>query len=212
MSIPLPPALSTTPTVTDLQTRFLVLLPCIERHGLICFNHVKCQESRREAVAEVVALCWLWYARLAARGQDAAAFPAALAGYAARAVRCGRRLCGQERARDVLSPLAQRRHGFTARSLPSDNRAHGSEFEEALRDNTRTPPADQAAFRVDFPAWLVSQGERRREIAEALMLGERTDATARRFDMSPARVSQLRREFQKDWQRYCADPAEAASV
>ena len=35
---------------------------------------------------------------------------------------------------------------------------HGQEmqdtYEDRLKDNTRTPPADQAAFRIDFAQWL----------------------------------------------------------
>ena len=41
-----------------------------------------------------------------------------LAQFAARAVRCGRRLCGQEKANDVFSSVAQRRRGFTVEVLP----------------------------------------------------------------------------------------------
>ena len=56
------------------------------------------------------------------RGKDVITFVGALARYAARAVRCGRRLTGQEKAKDVLSSLAQRRHGFTVGSLPASTR------------------------------------------------------------------------------------------
>ena len=42
----------------------------------------------------------------------------ALASLAARAVRNGRRACGQESAKDALSAAAQRRHNFTTYQLP----------------------------------------------------------------------------------------------
>jgi hypothetical protein len=44
----------------------------------------------------------------------------------------------------VLSPLAQRRHGFAVGSLPAVSTLLGSVLEDALRDNTQTPPDEQA--------------------------------------------------------------------
>src|SRR5262249_5343065 len=85
-----------------LHAGFLTIRPRIELHGHIHFRHLRCAAQRADAVAEVVALSWSWYVRLAERGTDATRFPRALATFAARAVRAGRRLCGRERARDVL--------------------------------------------------------------------------------------------------------------
>ena len=36
----------------------------------------------------------------------------------------------------------------------------------ALKDNTVTPPPDQAAFRIDYPAWLAHLGARNRLLVE----------------------------------------------
>jgi hypothetical protein len=150
-------------------------------------------------------LCWLWFVRLARRGKDATRFPSLLASFAARAVRSGR-LCGQEPSRDALSPLAQQRHGFTVRSIPDGSSLYGNAFNEALADNTRTPPDEQAAFRLDFPAWLLTLTERDRRLVADLMLGDRTLHVADRYRLSPARVSQLRREFREDWRRFHDEP------
>jgi hypothetical protein len=35
--------------------------------------------------------------------------------------------------------------------------------------------------------------------------GERTKDLSRRFEVSPARISQLRREFQRGWSKFCGD-------
>ena len=51
------------------------------------FEHAR----REEVIQEMVALCWKWFVRLAERGRDATRFPSALATYAAKAVRSGRR-------------------------------------------------------------------------------------------------------------------------
>jgi hypothetical protein len=42
-----------------------------------------------------------------------------------------------------------------------------------------------------------------------LMVGERTLAVADGYGLSPGRISQLRREFHDDWERFCAPPGEA---
>src|SRR5262249_7346831 len=138
------------------------------------------------------------------RGKDATRFPSALADFAARAVRAGRRLCGRERSRDVLSPTAQRRHHFAVEHLPDFSTLAGHVMSEALRDNTQTPPPEQASFRIDFPRWLMTRSERDRRLAEDLMTGERTSNVSTKFGLSPARISQLRRDFHDDWQRFCA--------
>jgi hypothetical protein len=151
-------------------------------------------------------LAWLWFVRLAGRGKDATGFVSALATYAARAANSGRRVCGQERGKDVLSSLARRRHGFAVGTLPDHSPLGGSPLEEALRDNTRSPVDEQVCFRLDFPAWRASRTERDRRILDDLMLGERTLDVAGRHGLSPGRVSQLRREFLLDWCRYISEP------
>jgi hypothetical protein len=196
--------------LSHLQCRFLVLLPRIERHGRICFRGLKCRHRKEEALAEVVALAWKWFVQLTQRGKDAAAFGSALATYAVRAVQSGRRLCGQEKIRDVLSPLAQRRRGFTVCSLPATSSLEGTVLNEALHDNTQTSVPEQVVFRCDFPAWLQTRADRDRRLALDLMAGERTQDVSRRYGLSPARVSQLRREFHDDWQRFHGDCAAAA--
>ena len=42
------------------------------------------------------------------------------------------------------------------------------------------------------------------------MLGERTLDVANKHGLSPARVSQLRREFMEDWTHFCGDGEESA--
>jgi hypothetical protein len=193
-----------------LQAAFLALLPRIEGHADVAFRDVRCPDHKEELRAEAVALAWLWFLRLADRGRDAAAFPGALATFACRAARSGRRLCGQEAAGDVLSRRAQRCKGFAVSPLPATSTLGGNAYDEALRDNTRTPPDEQAAFRIDFPAWLASQGRRRRRVAEELMGGESPRAVARRLGVSPPRISQMRRELHDDWHRFCGTTAETA--
>lgn len=143
-------------TNLSLQRRFLALLPRIERHARIYFRHVACPVQKADCLAETVALCWKWFLRLAERGKDATPFVTVLAAFATRAVRSGRRLCGQAKAQDALNPIAQQRHGFRIESLPISTRVEWERLygivggqrltdsvEERLHDNTQTPIPDQ---------------------------------------------------------------------
>jgi hypothetical protein len=199
----------------QLHAEFLQIMPRIETHALIYFRHLKCPGRRADAVAEAVALSWRWFLRVTEQGKDVNEFVSTLANYAVRHVRSGRRLCGQERARDALSALAGQRHHFKVEPLALSTRRdhetlyadpHGQDeldaFEGRLSDNAVTPPPDAAAFRIDYPAWLSRLGARHREIVADMTLDLGTGELARKYRVSPARISQLRREFCQDWRRF----------
>ena len=195
------------PSAVRLHAGFLKLLPRIESHARIHFRHVRCPGRRDDLVAEAVACAWKWYVRAVAVGKDPADFPAAFAFKAACHARAGRRLCRSDSARDALSPVAQCRHNFVTQTLPEfESGVEGNEVIDALRDNTVTPPADQAAFRIDFPGWLSRLPERKRRIVQSMALGLGTGELASRHKVSPARVSQLRRELHADWRRFHGEP------
>lgn len=214
---------------SNLHARFLLILPRINQHAQIVFRHLPSGPRRDDAIAEVIGLTWKWYVRLVERGKDPHKFPSTLASYATRAVRSGRRVCGQEKTKDVLSPLAQQRHRFTVELLPpstaTSHKQHGAPYgqrhqdayEERLKDNTLTPVPEQASFRVDFPTWLATRTERDREIIADMGRNERTQDLASKFGISPARISQLRRDYHQDWCGFCEDttgevPLSPASV
>jgi hypothetical protein len=207
---PLPPPL------TELHAAFLSIVPRIESHGQYAFRGVVCPQRRADCIAEMVGLCWLWFVRLVERGKDPLGFPVVLATYAARQVKCGRRLCGQEKGQDALSGLAQRRHGFKVEPLPHSAAGYDrlgavggqrkqDALEELLHDNGQTPVPEQVCFRIDFPAWRRTHARRTRRLMDDMMLGERTRELARKFGLSPGRISQLRRELHNDWRCFCGE-------
>jgi hypothetical protein len=187
-----------------LDVAFLSLLPVIRGVARAYFRDVRCGHRREDAVGEAVALAWGWYTRLAARGKDPASFPATFARLAARAVASGRRLAGQDRANDVLSPTCGRRRGFAVVGIPAAAPAAGTELADALADNTRSPVPVQAQFRADFPAWRARLGERDRFVADQLALGHGTGVVARMVGVTPARISQLRGELRRDYLSFLA--------
>src|SRR5579885_2244170 len=115
--------------IAALQRQFLSdVLPRVEKHAYVYFRNLRCQQRLADAVSEAVALCWRWFLRLA----------------------------GKERANDVMSPRAQERRGFLVQTLPAhDTGTEDNVALDALRDSTKSPPPDAAAFRIDFPAWLL---------------------------------------------------------
>jgi hypothetical protein len=177
------------------RSEFERAMPRIRLHADIAFRDVRCVHKREDYIAEVIALSWKWWLRLRSQGKDPLSFVSAIANFAARAVRSGRRLTGQDRAKDVLSPRAQARCGFTVISLPDGSSLCGNVFDDALCDNTQTPVDEQVAFRLD----------RSRRIIFDLMAGERTNDISRKYGTSPGRVSQLRREFHHDWHAFLGD-------
>jgi hypothetical protein len=192
--------------LAHLQSSFIALvLPRVLSHGRVCFRALKCPHRHEDAIQDMIGLAWQWHLRLAEKGKDSTRFPTALATYTARAVKSGRRLVGQEKSQDVLSPLAQQRHHFTVRRLPDFETLSNNLLTEALADNTQSPPDEIICFKLDFAAWLSSLTNRDRGIAQDLMIGERTLDVAREYSLSPGRISQLRREFCQDWQSFCED-------
>jgi hypothetical protein len=150
---------NSTSTLKSLQARFLVLLPRIESQARIYFRGIRCRTKKADCVAEVVAICWKWFCRLARRGKDATQFVGALAALAARAIWSGRRAHRSESTADVMSSVAQRRHGFTVQPFPPVRQSHETLYgtgrgqqiqdaiEERLVDNTVTPVPEQARQR-----------------------------------------------------------------
>src|SRR5439155_24015145 len=107
----------------------------------------------------------------------------------------------------------QQHHRFTVERLPDFSTLRSNPLAEALRDNTQTPPPEQASFRIDFPSWLQTRSDRDRRLAEDLMTGERTSDVSTKFGLTPAGISQLRRDFHDDWQRFCGpDEVSAAGA
>jgi hypothetical protein len=191
-----------------LQVTFLAALPRLVRVARFRFRRVPCPDIREDCICETIALCWLWFVRLASKGRDPTVFMTALANYGASAVNSGRRLCGQQKSSDILSRRFQRSFEFSVMPLPQTENMTGDGIEHALRDNTQTPIPDQVQFRCDFPAWKQHLTVVKRRLIDRLILGHRTKDLAQEFSLSVGRISQLRKEFYTDYQLFCGSLAE----
>ena len=186
----------------------LKMLPAIRRHAQIAFRHLR-PEAREEAVQEVVCNACCAVARLAELDKLDLAYPTVLARYAVAQVKDGRKVGCKLNVRDVLSPYCQQRKEITVERLDKYDADEGC-WIEVLVEDRHAGPAETAASRIDFPAWLDTLSRRNRKIAMKLGAGERTGAVARLFRMSEGRISQLRRELHATWLRFHGEAGGAA--
>jgi hypothetical protein len=198
--------------LSEIHAEFLSLFPAIVRHARFAFRHRNAVD-REEAEAEAVAAAFESFVGLKLRGKDPARdFPTLIGTFAVLHVKDGGHVGGHSSSKDALSAKAQAVHGFRVESLPAYQQASfgsvyadpGGQraqdlFEERLRDNNRTPVADQVCFRVDFPAFLQRLTSRDRRLASYLSLGHSARAASRLFKLGPARITQLRKRWQEEW-------------
>ena len=183
--------------------RFLAMLPQIRRQAFAAFRNQRC-ESREELIQEVVANSYRAWVLLVRRGKESVAYATPLAQYAIRQVRDGRRVGGHQSAQDIMSASASKLHGFKVERFDQRDQQTGI-WKEQLVEDRRAGPAATAAARLDLAAWYRTLSLRNRKIASALSMGETTADVARRYALSPGRVSQLRVWLRKHWEQFQAD-------
>jgi hypothetical protein len=180
------------------QAGFLTILPAIETHARICFRFLRA-DLREERIANAVALAFLGYHSLARRNRLGQAYAGAMANFAVRATRSGRVAGSGQNSKEVLSLLAQQRHGFTTMNL---GRQSLPVWRQVARVDPHVDPAEQAIFNLDFASWLRTLSRRLRKIVGMLAAGWRTGEVARRFRLSAGRISHFRRMLEESWRRF----------
>jgi len=179
------------------------MLQQIRRQASIAFRRFS-SEAREELVQEVTANAYRAWDLLMRRGKESVAYATPLARYAIRQVREGRRVGGHQNAQDILSTSAIKLHGFKVERLDQKDQLTGA-WKELLVEDRRAGPAEVAAARLDLAAWYRTLSKRNRQIASALSMGETTADVARRYALSPGRVSQLRVWLRRHWEQFQGD-------
>ncbi len=128
------------------------------------------------------------------------AYPTVLAAYGVRRVRISRAAATPQNIRDVSSTFCQIQKGVKLERLDRHHCEEG--WREVLVEDKHAGPAEIAAARIDFQDWLGSLSGRQRKIATTLAMGETTGKAARKFQVTPSRISQLRREFMESWSQF----------
>ncbi|QDU21936.1 sigma factor [Urbifossiella limnaea] len=191
---------------------FAAALPRVQAVARFTTRRVPCPDAREELAAEAVALAWRCYVALLRRGKDPAGFVTTIARRAAQAALAGRRVCGAEKVRDALSPLARLRGRVRMDRIgdrvPGRRRCSGEAVAaELVAADPRVKVPDQAAFRVDFPRFRGGLPPAKREALDLLAAGWGTGAAAARLGVSAGRVSQLRRELAEKWEAFHDEPS-----
>ena len=184
---------------------FLAMLPAIRRSAQVAFRKLP-PELRHDLIEEVVANSYVAFVRLVERGLADRALPSPLARFAITQIRVGHRVGSRLRSGDALSSYAQFRKQFSVERLDHFSEEKGC-WGEILVEDKRATPADVAACRIDFAEWLRRLTARLRRIALALAAGETTNAAARMFGVSPARISQIRDLLRRSWEEFQGGPA-----
>lgn len=187
------------------QQRFLRLLPQIRRQAQRAFRRLTA-ERREEAVADVVANTLTAFRRLVELDKETLAYVTPLVRFAVAQYRAGRRVGSRQKSRDVLSPVRCRFAGYEVVSLDS---LYGEQagFVNALIDRRQTSIPDQAAFRIDFHAWLRRLRPRDRRLVKFLSLGNTPSEAAAELHVSRGRISQIRDELYADWSAFHGEAA-----
>ena len=194
-------------TIPAWHKQYLAMLPAILRHARIASRDLDA-DAREEFVQAVVANTLAAFVRLVELGKAEVAYAGPLATYAVAQIHEGRQVGTRLNVRDVSSDYCQLQKGVAMKRLDHFDREEDGWLEVLIEDR-RAGPAETAAFRIDFPAWLKTLSKRDRKIAWKLALGETTRHVARLFRVSDARISQLRRELERSWRCFHGESAVA---
>jgi hypothetical protein len=187
------------------------LLPRVRIHARFRFRDLP-EVEREEAESEAIAVAFIFFARLVERGRNPSAFALRIARIAVLRVKSGRLAGCSDRSGDVLSRLARQQRKFQVESLDSTRIQTRNGWREIIVEDHKSTPAETAASRIDVGEWLNGMTNRRRQIAEMLASGHSTMETAEQFQITPGRVSQLRREFESSWHEFQRDTHDSQSA
>ena len=188
------------------QNAFLMILPRIQSQAWLAFQGLSF-DLKQELQSEVVAHCWKSFARLFELGRHEDVPPMTLARFAIRAVRSGRRIGASLNINDVTSHYCQNRMGIRSSPLYNPD-LNGENWPESLIADERARPDELVMARIDFSEWLQTLKPLHRKVAQHLSLGESTHSTARIFNLSPGRISQIRRLLEQSWHSFQTEDGE----
>ena len=189
----------------DWHRQYLAMLPAILRYARFASRDLDA-DAREEFIQAVVANTLAAFVRLVELDKADLAYAGPLANYAVAQIRAGRQVGTRANVRDVSSGYCQLQKGVAMKRLDHYDRDDDGWLEVLIEDR-RAGPAETAASRIDFRAWLKTLSRRQRKIAWKLALGETTRKVARLFNLSAGRISQMRREFEHSWQAFHGEAA-----
>ena len=190
---------------SDWQTGFMTLLPEIKQRLQQAFRQ-RDAAAREEAIGDATVLCLLSFVKLHEQGRAETLTASNLAWYAAKQIRSGRSAGCRLNSKEPLALYAQQRRGIRVEHL-NDNNPDDHSWIDSLVQDRRSTVLDHVAARMDVAAWLKTLCRRTRRIATDLATGCTTSEVARKYGVTAARISQLRRELAESWGEFQHEPA-----
>lgn len=178
---------------------FLPLVRSVASHAFCRLDPA----AREDAIQEVIANTTVGFESLVARRQSQFWLIKPLAKFSVRQWKAGRRVGSSANKNDVMSEVP--RHQAFVESLEATRKDSTTSWREIIADSRNTDPAEAACFRIDFDHWLNELPDWHRQVALALSDGSSTGDVARKLQVSPGRVSQLRKELQLAWENFQED-------
>ena len=192
--------------VDSSQNAFLMILPRIQSQAWNAFQGLSL-DLKQELQSEVVAHCWKSFTKLVELGRHEDVPPMTLARFAIRAVRSGRRIGSSLNINDVTSDYCKNRLGIRSVAFCWIDQ-NGKNWAESLIADERARPDQLVMARIDFSEWLQTLKPLHRKVAEHLSFGESTHSTAMIFNLSPGRISQIRRLLERSWHSFQTEDGE----
>jgi hypothetical protein len=176
---------------TNWQSRFVAMLPEIEQKLRLAFYRLN-PDACEDAIAEGVVHSLLAYLRLHEQDRAEVATPSSLAWYSSRHVKRGRPAAGRMNGKEPLSRYAQISNDIEVERLPNN-------WIDAMVQDKRAPVVDQVVAKMDVGAWFATLTKRMKEIAKDLAFGCSTSEVAKKYGVTPGRISQMRRALEESW-------------
>ena len=107
----------------------------------------------------------------------------------------------QLNSNDVLSEYCQYAKHIAVKRLDKYDSKTGQWLETIIED-PHAGPAETTDARIDFDDWFNRLHTRDQEIVMSLATGYTTGEVAKRFGLSPGRISQKRREYLDSWRLF----------
>ena len=192
------------------RQQFLAMLPAITRVARQTFSDLDAEEEE-EAVAEVVATALIMFVGLVERGKEDLAYATVLAAYSIRRVRTGRQAATPRNICDVSSMHCRLNKGVKVERLDRFDPNEGG-WQAVLVEDKHAGPAEIAAARIDIGEFFGRLKPRDQEVAGFLAEGNTTNDAAKRFRVSPSRISKMRRGFYDSWQRFQGESEQGRSA
>lgn len=165
--------------MSELQITFSRrVIPVLKRQAKRCFRK---SFEKEELTCDALSLAWEFYLR------KPTAPVIKLVDFALRHAIAGRQF--RQKVKSLGGP----------KSLSCEKPPRDLDFNVAMVIEWGADPAEIAAFRLDFVAWVATLSHRDRAILKQAVLGDTTLLLAQKFDVSPGRISQIRRELVEDW-------------